>query len=210
MATNANQRRHTVLETGTLGVFTLLGRIVLVCMIYRKAGGPRKRAALQALELSDTGNVQMMGAERGTVNAELWPQLLEMFAQRTRHERGVVDEDGKGNWKYALVLYIDSYGVHLNKKVARRFARDYGIILRPLLRNCSHIQQPVDRHIGQCLKLLYKARVMEYNYSLLHMLQIPGWTEEMVVSKYIELCAGAIQNAIEQVSWSLLALVGMS
>ena len=188
-------------------MFTMVGRIVLVCMIFRKAGGKRKRANLEALELCDTGNVQMLGSEKGNVNKELWPQILEMFAQRTRHERGIVGEDGVSDWKYAIVLYVDSYGVHLNKKVAARFASDYGIFLRFLLRNSSHIMQAIDRHIGQCLKLLYAGSVMEYNYALLHMLKMPGFTENMAVQKYTELCAAAIQRAVVQVCLSVFALI---
>lgn len=170
-----------------------------MCLIYRKAGGKRKRRNLVALETSDLGNVQMMGSEKGNCDKELWPQILEMFAQRTRRERGIVDHDGNGEWKYAMVLYVDCYGVHLNKKVARRMARDYGIFIRCLLRNSSHIQQAVDRHIGRCLKLLYKGPVLEYTYALLHMLRMPGFAPDIAVDKYTELCSGALQKAIDTV-----------
>ena len=178
----------------------MMGRIILVCLIYRKAGGKQVRRRLEMLEMEKHGLVQMMGTVKGNVDRELWPQILRMFAQRTVYERGVI-EGGSKNWRYAVVLYVDCYGVHMSKSVARRMARDYGIFVRPLLRNCSHIQQPVDRHIGRCLKALYKCRVTDFTFMLQHMLKMSCFSEEMAVQKYTELCAGAIQHAVQQVKY---------
>ena len=178
----------------------MMDRIVLICLIYRKAGGKGIQRRFELLEMEKTGLVQMMGSDKGTVNRYLWPDILNMFAQRTTYERGIV-EGGSKEWRYAIVLYVDCYGVHMSKSVARRMARDHGIFIRPLLRNCSHLQQPVDRHVAITVKNLYKDKVMFFSLVLQQMLGMKYFNLAMSVQKYTEYCAGAIQHVVHQVEY---------
>ncbi len=57
------------------------------------------------------------------------------------------------------MLNVDNYSVHLDEKVAEEHANLYGIFVRCLLRNASHIQQPIDQHVGIFVKNNIKRKI---------------------------------------------------
>ena len=178
---------------GTIGMFVTPFEVLCIVIIYRKAGGPLVQHRLKHLEHTDNSKVFMMGSEKGTMNRKLWPHALKALADCTKERRGTADLVD-GDWKYGVVLYVDSYAVHLDRKLALEFAEKYGIFIRPLLRNASHLMQPVDRNIGVAFKSRYKHILMGHNYKLLHLLSLNLEDHEMSLAKYHELCTGAINT----------------
>ena len=188
--------------SGTIGLFVTPKKLVMAVIIYRKSDGKIKQKRLEDLEQTECGPLMMFGTKTGNMDSTVWPKVLAALAKRTRRERGCVAGTGE-DWKYGAALYVDSYAVHLNREVAIALARDHGIFIRPLLRNASHLQQPVDRHIGICFKAMYKRNVLIANYSLLHMLSMSSGSELMPVNKYTQLCAGALNTCLKKVTYNL-------
>ena len=190
---------------GTIGMFMTPFEVLMIVIIYRKAGGPQVRERLRTLEQTDNSNVFMLGTEKGTMNAEMWPKCLKALAECTKERRGTVEEHGE-DWKYAIALYVDSFAVHLNRQVALDTALRYGIFIRPLLRNASHLMQPVDRNVGICFKNKYKSRLLQYNYDFLHMLSL-NIEFTVSVEKYTQMCTGALNTVFLQVYCTLYHFV---
>lgn len=177
----------------------------MTVIIYRKSGGKRIQKRLRELEQTETGPVLMMGSAKGSMNQYLWPKVLDALAKRTVTRRGVTSLSGK-NWKYGLALYVDSYAVHLKREVANDYAADHGIFIRPLLRNSSHLQQPVDRHIGICFKNTYRDKILRANGMLQHMVSQTATPRVTTPKKYMQMCCGAMHETVNQVESSVIPL----
>ena len=195
------------LHIGTIGLFVTPTELLMAVIIYRQSEGKTAQERLENLEGTDVGPVMMIGTKKGNMDRTIWPKVLEALATRTAARRGVYGSASE-KWKYALALYVDSYAVHLNRDVALDIAKRFGIFIRPLLRNASHLMQPVDRHIGICFKNMYKRHVMIANYTLLHMLSMNSENRKMSLKKFIEMCSGAMHTCVNAVEYNS-TLVGV-
>lgn len=186
---------------GTIGLFISPEEVLMVIIIYRKCGGPDVRAELNDLEMTADAKVMMCGTEKGTMNAEIWPQCLEAFANMTRDRRGVTELDGVpigdsddervgDDWLYGIALYVDSYRVHLNRSVAMRMAELYGIFVRALLTNASHLMQAVDRNVGVTYKNKYRSKVLTKDRGMRNLLLLDVDDYKMETTKWRQICAG--------------------
>lgn len=179
-------------RTGTIGIFMTVEEILLVVLLYRKTGGPNVRHRLHKLGQTDESQLLVLGSDTGTMDGTTWPLCLEALATVTKERRGVVDETGS-DWKYALALYVDNYSVHCNKAVSDDMALRHGIYIRLLLRNCSHIQQPVDRNIGIAFKNMYRALMLEWAFDLQTM-ETVGSLPDVGGPKFIEMSIGVVNT----------------
>jgi len=185
---------------GTIGIFMTPFEVLAVVIIFRKQGGPTCRERLRKLEGTDTSNVFITGSHKGSMDRHIWPHALKALADVTKKRRGVSKLNNK-DWKYGVALYVDCYAVHMNRQLAEDMARDYGIFIRPLLRNASHLMQPVDRNVGKAFKQRYRFLLMRYNYQFLHLLTLNLESFEVSLPKYHEICTGAIHQVFLEVRY---------
>ncbi len=151
-----NPFRYGKYRQGTLVIISNFEQILFILIIFNK-GGPRVRNQLKNQMI---GNLETQVfwdcSPRGNMTAYLWRETLNMFKNLTFHLRGCTNSCTGQDWTKAIVLNSDNYGVHLNKEIAADYAKKYGIYLRFSIRNASHIQQPVDQHVGVLVKDLVK------------------------------------------------------
>ena len=60
-----------------------------------------------------------------------------------------------------VVLFVDHYGVHVNREAAE-FCHDKGIILYTLLRNATFVLQPFDIGIFSEMKMIFKMKCRDF------------------------------------------------
>ena len=162
-----NERRSVVqLKTtktgkyrqGTLWVLSTFRGILFTVIIFK--AGPI--VAKQLKEDYGHGNVDtdvyFYCSPSGSMTLKIWEQVMVILQSRTKEMRLCQNMNGE-DWKNAIVLNIDNYSVHLNAEIAHRYATRYGIFIRCLLRNASHIQQPIDHHVGQLMKRIIKQKI---------------------------------------------------
>lgn len=140
---------------GTLFIFTTPKGPLLTVIIFRK-GKEGVRTKLRGLR-GNAERVLYTANETGSITPEIWIETLKALAQRTTVRRGVRGDALR--WKRALALYVDNHGTHLNKEIAEWARQSFGIYIRPLLPNTSHLMQPVDQNYGVQYKNLFKKRV---------------------------------------------------
>lgn len=142
-------------QKGTLLVFSNFRKIWLVVVVFPK-GGAGVAAKLRKFAGNLGDKIVWDCQKKGRVDTAVWNRSLVAFRNITKTLRGSKSLCGT-DWKYAIALYFDNYIVHLNEETHQKYCDDYGIFGRSLLKNCSHLQQAIDQHLGQILKLLFKS-----------------------------------------------------
>ena len=196
---NLNQtalRFLTKYRMGTLVIFMTPFEPLLIVLIFIKAGGPVVQADLRDFEGSTTSNVICTGNKSGSMDGPIWDLSLRTLAGITKERRGADDLDG--SWKYAMCLYADCYGTHMNAAKAHNLYETTGIALCPLLKNCSHLQQPVDQHYGQFFKSCFKRALLRLMIDFQKGRNM-GREMEIDAKKFRELCYRAVQDICDQV-----------
>ena len=143
---------------GTLVVVSGVRDILLIVIIF-PGGGETVSKTLKKMEGMVQGNVMWAATKSGNMNGRIWELTLRLIQNRTKKLRGCMSGDGK-DWERAIALYFDNFASHLDERITREYSEEYGIFARTLLKNTSHIQQPVDQHIGRILKLLVRDIVL--------------------------------------------------
>ena len=157
-------------QKGTLLVYSNFRKIWMVVVVFPQ-GGAGVAAKLQRFAGHLGGKIIWDCHKKGRVNQSVWRRSLVAFRNMTKDLRGCRSLSGT-DWKYAIALYFDNYIVHLNEKTHQEYCNDYGIFGRSLLKNCSHLQQAIDQHLGQILKLLFR----EYLESMMSTVdKLNGW-----------------------------------
>ncbi len=110
---------------------------------------------------------------------------------------------GYDDWQYGLALYVDSYRVHLERSVALSARDRFGIYIRPLLRNASHLQQPVDRNVGKMYKDLYRRILLNMNGEWLNLLLLGLADRNVDIAKWEQLCTRAHQRVFNYVRFTI-------
>ena len=140
---------------GTLLVFSTPFEILLVVVILRVDAGPVVTQQIRHLMGSTTSKVMVRAAKGGSINAPIWEDAALALANITKQRRGCTNVQGT-DWKRGVACYVDSAGSHLNQVIARRAFEKHGIAIRTLIKNCSHLMQPIDRNLGQKYKMIIK------------------------------------------------------
>ena len=160
---NCTQLRHiSKYRKGTFVIVMNCGKVLLIMVIFMvSSGGEEIRARMNEWAGNLGAKIIWAVAEKGSMNGRTWIILLRALANISKKLRGCTNLDGR-DWTRALLLYADNYGVHLNDVVAQAFAANYGIFIRCLIRNASHIQQPVDQNVGQLIKVWLVVMIEEW------------------------------------------------
>ena len=138
---------------GTLVICMNCGAILFVMVIFPcKSSGARLMPIIQSWLGHLNARIFWTISSSGSLNEECWLHLVRAFQNMTKPHRKCLSLQGT-DWQRAVALYIDNYGVHLQDDIGNELASKFGIFLRPLLKNASHLQQPVDQHIGLYLKM---------------------------------------------------------
>ena len=180
---------------GTLVVISNCNKVEMMTIIFPKAG-MRVEQQMNQLFGDSTGKVAVACTKSGSMTAPAWRQLLARFANVTKPVRQARDLQGK-EWRKAIVLNMDNYGVHLNNPLAARYAREYGIFLRCLIKNASHYQQPVDQNLGKTIK---EWLLTELKDKYRHLLAMPRLTRRYTIAlpdwrkMVLRLCIDAIRK----------------
>ncbi len=146
---------------GTLVLITNFERIFLIVVVYARGGKGVAKKLEKQMEGTKTQKVMWFCTQSGSVTARVWGKIMNVFKNLTKVLRGC-EKQTATDWRKAIVLNVDNYGVHLEKKLAQKWASLYGIFLRCLLRNASHIQQPIDQHIGETVKKIIKGKLEKW------------------------------------------------
>ena len=145
---------------GTLFILTFFKGILFVVIIFPN-GGKVVAAKLAKLIGNLKTKVYWVCSESGSMTTPIWVKVMTILQNRTKGLRGCLKQNGS-DWKKAIVLNIDNYKVHLNVQIASEYAKKYGIFIRCLLKNASHLQQPIDQHIGLLLKKRIKEGIQQW------------------------------------------------
>ena len=84
---------------------------------------------------------------------------MKKLAHKTKHIRGC--SIFGNNPTNTIILYSDNCSSHCNELQINRLKRRDKIHCRPLIPNCTHVQQPVDQNVGfwmQCKMQKYLQR----------------------------------------------------
>jgi len=147
---------------GTLALVMNFKTILFFILIFKK-GGVGVTEALNKLVGTAYAPVYLFCSESGNMTLPLWIKTMILIQNATKQLRGCRQSHGR-DWTKAVVLNIDNYGVHLNSNLAESYAQLHGIFLRCLIRNCSHIQQPIDQHVGKYFKSILKKLLSKFSY----------------------------------------------
>ncbi len=192
-----NLSHHSKYRQGTLVIISSFKKIWLIVIIFPKGG----RGVAQKLvdDMCGTDETQVMWEtnESGNMTAPLWVKVMNFLQNRTKTLRGCMRSNGM-DWIKAIVLNVDNYGVHLERKLAHKYATFYGIFIRCLLRNASHIQQPVDQHIGQFIKTRIKNKLAQWIGSSNHFTSF-GSNLKMDKQTWRKLTARFVLDAIREI-----------
>ena len=150
----------TKYKMGTVLIFMTPCGPEMVVLIFQD-GEKGVRQKLQNLTGSDSSCVVCTSNSAGCINTKVWEWSLECLARRTRKKRGHQKGTSTGQkWRFPYVVYVDNHNSHLNKRVARQALEKYGIAIRPLIANTSHVMQPVDQNYGILYKQMFKKDVL--------------------------------------------------
>ncbi len=143
---------------GTLWIISNCFGILMVVVIFPNGGKVVAAKLIKQMLGNLETKVYWVCSKSGSMTTRIWLEVMIMLQNRTKSMRGCQQLSGR-DWKKAIVLNLDNYAVHLNVDIAARFAAEYGIFIRCLLKNASHLQQPVDQHIGLLLKRRIKSNI---------------------------------------------------
>ena len=184
---------------GTLVVFQNTQEILLVILIFTKQGGPVQARNLRKIAGSVGGRVIIAGTKSGSISKCIWRMGIEALALLTQKERGCEGAAGT-DWKQALALYMDNCSTHLDQEIGEWAWRTFGIGMRPFLKNSSHLMQPVDRNVGQLLKIKMKTLLEKSGNDFQRLCYFMGRQRmKCPESKWHQLAVRAAEDAISQV-----------
>ena len=155
---------------GTIAMVMNFRKVLFFLIIFKK-GGVGVTEALNRFTGNAYAPVYLFCSESGNMTLPIWVKTMILIQNATKELRGCLQSNGR-DWKKAVVLNIDNYGVHLNSNLAERYAQIHGIFIRCLLRNCSHIQQPIDQHVGKYFKAILKKLLVGFSYMYEQMCEI--------------------------------------
>ncbi len=151
-----NKYKYGKYRQGTLVVVSNFKKILFLMIIFNKGEKGVRKILNTQMHGTFSSKVHWQCSASGSMTKYIWKKTMNIFKNRTRILRRVTKFDGS-DWTQAVILNVDNFGVHLETKTAEKFAKS-GIFIRCLLRNASHIQQPVDQHLGILLKNIIKER----------------------------------------------------
>ncbi len=188
---------HGKYRHGTLVIITNFRKIWLVVIIFSGGGSGVEKKLRKSMQGSVQGKVMWECSESGNMTAAIWKKTLNFFNNLTKTLRGCEKLDST-DWTKAIILNIDNYSVHLEAKIADHYAHFYGIFIRCLLRNASHIQQPIDQHVGIFIRnilihLLEKVIISNNRYHSF------GTELQLNKQKWREMIAGLVVRAIDEI-----------
>eukprot|EP01083_Nonionella_stella_P295656 1004761_1 len=103
------------------------------------------------------------------VDGAFWTKCMKELAFRTRRQRGC-NAFGQ-NPTSSIAFYADNCSSHSSDQQKRAYQRCHKILIRDLIPNATHVQQPVDQHVGVTLKNDMKAEYRQYYEGLLDEIQ---------------------------------------
>ena len=181
---------------GTLWILSNFLEILFVVIIFPKGG----KGVAAKLEKYDVGGFQnkvyWVCSESGSMTTKIWIKVMILLQNRTKTLRGCKNPNGE-DWKKAIVLLIDNYAVHLNIEIASEYASKYGIFIRCLLKNASHLQQPIDQHVGMLLKRRIKTGLQD---CLIQVNRVTSQTVKIKIDaqKWREMVARFVIEAVKE------------
>ena len=185
-------------RTGSLVFVSNFEEILLTVIIFSQ-GGSGVAKLLEKLEGSVTGTpVVWYCSESGSMTGYIWYKTMNHLKMITNQMRGCKRMDGL-DWQKGIVLNIDNYSVHLDSELATKLAVRYGIFSRCLIKNASHIQQPIDQHIGVHIKNRLKRKMQQWFVDNERMESI-GQELIFTKQKWREVVARYVQNVIDEVN----------
>ncbi len=195
--TRKNLKYQGKYRNGTLVIISNLKRIYLIVIIYPKGGKGVAKKLQDMVGGSCGARVLWECSQSGSMTREIWEKTMNLFKNMTKVLRGCVEQTTL-DWQKAVVLDFDNYGVHLNKEIATRYASLYGIFFRCLLRNASHLQQPIDQHIGVFIKDIIKKKLEKWVITNNRFCSF-GQTLLFDKQKWRELTARFVLEALEEI-----------
>ena len=90
----------------------------------------------------------------------IWKESLKESVRRTRKQRGanLFGQFPKRN----LALYSDNCTMHSTIQAKRTYARLWKVHERALIPNATHVQQPVDQHVGNFIQEYVAGKYWDY------------------------------------------------
>lgn len=153
-------------RTGTLVPFISASGSLLFCALLLKGGPTFNKNERPGIEETHP-DLMVFANKSAYMDNAVWTLCVDRFLRETRLIRrragavfGVKHQNNK------IILYADNFSAHSTDSQVRRMRRD-GVLERRLIPNATHIQQPVDQHIGLFLKRDIKRRSWSFNESLL-------------------------------------------
>ena len=178
---------------GTLTLVTNYKEILFIVIIFMN-GGKRVERKLRNMDGNIGSNVMYAVTKSGSMNSRVWKALMKRLMTRTMEIRGCRDVTGE-DWTKPVVMYMDNYGPHLRRDVAKKYAVKYGIFLRCLMKNGSHLQQPVDQHVGYFIKRLV-LKLLSRWFSQLERAAALGKQLSIDLQRWREITAGLVGRAM--------------
>ncbi|MCP5008025.1 MAG: hypothetical protein GY941_29435 [Planctomycetes bacterium] len=183
---------------GTIVLFVNCFGIILVLLIIKKGKSEQVTKQVQKLKKNCCSRLHVFLSESGSMTQEIWPKAMNLFKNATSQLRECRRRNGT-DWKKTVVLNIDNFIVHLNKAIAEEYANNYGIYIRCLARNGSHLQQPVDQNIGKIFKNLFKRFLLEIQFTLDNLDNL-GLPVQVKTRKWRELVIRLMDQTLKEMS----------
>ena len=194
----AKGMKHTTkYRQGTLVLVSNYKKILLTVVIFNK-GGPRVAQLLENLSgtIRDS-DVVWECSESGSMTTWIWKKTMNCLKNKTKHMRGCLSMDGF-DWNKGVVLNIDNFTVHLDADVAKEYAFKYGIFVRCLIKNASHLQQPIDQHVGIFVKNRMKQKMEKWVVDNQRMASI-GEELTCTKQKWREVVAKFVKETLDEI-----------
>ena len=183
---------------GTIVLFMNFQKIWLIILIFKKSKSKKSKSNKPKKDTSRIGeqlkkllgygvqNIYSVCSGSGSMTTLIWIESLILFKNITKQLRGCLNSNNE-DWHKAIILSIDNYSVHLNAELATKYAYLYGILIRCLLRNASHIQQPVDQHVGILFKSIFKKLLRKVCFAIDSMCNLQN-TVALTPAKWRQIC----------------------
>jgi len=183
---------------GTIVLFINCFACILALLILKNGKSEQIRNDIRKLKKNCQSNLHIFLSITGSMNAEIWAESLNLFKNATARVRGCHNSNGT-DWKNAIVLNIDNCSSHLESKIAEKYSTDYGIHLRCLTRNASHIQQPVDQNIGKIFKIIFKKLLLDMMFKLDNLANL-GRAPKVDTKKWRELVIRLMDQSLIEIN----------
>ncbi len=155
---------HNKYRDCTLVPFINMDKIIFVGVVLK--GGPSiTKNAVPKFNKQYGKYLHVFCNEKGYVTNYIWTELIKRFIIKTRKVRGT---DAFGlSAKNPIILYSDNCLVHSTDEQKKKYVQRHKIHERSLLQNCTHLQQPVDQHVGKFLQEKLQQKYWEWGETLL-------------------------------------------